>query len=214
VLNLATLLEDTTLNHPDRIAIRLDEIELPYSYINAAANQVASGLKELGIQKGDKIALSCPNLPYFPIVYYGILKIGAVVVPLNVLLKSREIAYHLQDSGARAYFCFEGTDQLPMAQMGYAGFQEVPDCEHFFVLMSKSDASSNIEGVLSLAAFMYGMPTYFDTEQTSPDDTSVILYTSGTTGRPKGAELSHSNMVMNARLADNLFQRVDHDIHA
>ena len=213
MLNLATLLEDTTLNHPDRIAIILDEIELPYSAINAAANQVASGLREYGIQKGDKIALSCPNLPYFPIVYYGILKIGAVVVPLNVLLKSREIAYHLKDSGARAYFCFEGTDQLPMAQMGYAGFQEVPDCEHFVVLMANPNASSTIDGTLTLATFMDGMPAVFDSEQTSPDDTAVILYTSGTTGRPKGAELSHSNMVMNARLADNLFQRVDHDIH-
>jgi long-chain acyl-CoA synthetase len=213
VLNLATLLEDTTLNHPDRIAIILDEIELPYSAINAAANQVASGLREYGIQKGDKIALSCPNLPYFPIVYYGILKIGAVVVPLNVLLKSREIAYHLKDSGARVYFCFEGTDQLPMAQMGYAGFQEVPDCEHFVVLMANPNASSTIDGTLTLATFMDGMPAVFDSEQTSPDDTAVILYTSGTTGRPKGAELSHSNMVMNARLADNLFQRVDHDIH-
>jgi long-chain acyl-CoA synthetase len=213
VLNLATLLEDTTLNYPDRIAVVMDEVKLTYNAINAAANQVASGLKELGIQKGDKIALSCPNLPYFPIIYYGILKIGAIVVPLNVLLKSREIAYHLEDSGARAYFCFEGTDQLPMAQMGYAGFQEVPDCEHFIVLMANPDASSIIEGALTLAAFKDEMPAAFDTEQTSPDDTAVILYTSGTTGRPKGAELSHLNMVMNARLADNLFQRVDQDIH-
>jgi len=213
VLNLSTLLEDTTLNYPDRIAVVMDEVKLTYNAINAAANQVASGLKELGIQKGDKIALSCPNLPYFPIIYYGILKIGAVVVPLNVLLKSREIAYHLEDSGAKAYFCFEGTNQLPMAQMGYAGFQDVPDCEHFIVLMANPAASSIIEGALTLAAFKDAMPAACDTEQTSPDDTAVILYTSGTTGRPKGAELSHLNMVMNARLADNLFQRVDQDIH-
>ena len=68
------------------------------------------------------MALSCPNLPYFPIVYYGILKAGAVVVPLNVLLKGREIAYHLGDSEAKAYFCFEGTPELPMGAEGHAGF--------------------------------------------------------------------------------------------
>ena len=71
-----------------------------------------------GIQPGDKVALSCPNLPYFPIVYYGILKAGAVVVPLNVLLKGREIAYHLGDSEAKAYFCFQGTPDLPMGDRG------------------------------------------------------------------------------------------------
>ena len=62
------------------------------------ANQIANGLQRAGITNGDKVALSCPNLPYFPLVYYGILKAGAVVVPINVLLKGREIAYHLKDS--------------------------------------------------------------------------------------------------------------------
>ena len=71
-----------------------------------------------GIEPGDKVALSCPNLPYFPIVYFGILKAGAVVVPLNVLLKGREVAYHLDDSDAKAHFCFEGTADLPIGERG------------------------------------------------------------------------------------------------
>ena len=70
---------------------------------------MANLLVSRGIRPGDKVALSCPNLPYFPIVYYGILKAGATVVPLNVLLKGREVAYHLDDSDAKAYFCFQGT---------------------------------------------------------------------------------------------------------
>ena len=105
-LNLATLLEDSARRHPDRDAVVLGDTRLTYAQVNGAANQIATLLTALGIQPGDKVALSCPNLPYFPIVYYGILKAGAVVVPLNVLLKGREIAYHLADSGARAYFCF------------------------------------------------------------------------------------------------------------
>src|SRR6478735_2204276 len=95
---------------------------------SAAANQVANLLVSRGIQPGDKVALTCPNLPYFTIVYYGILKAGATVVPLNVLLKGREVAYHLDDSDAKAYFCFQGTPELPMAQDGYAGFEHLDHC--------------------------------------------------------------------------------------
>ncbi len=87
----------------------LGDTRLTYAQVDAAASQVANLLVSRGIEPGDKVALSCPNLPYFPIVYYGILKAGATVVPLNVLLKGREVAYHLDDSDAKAYFCFQGT---------------------------------------------------------------------------------------------------------
>ncbi|UCG22836.1 MAG: long-chain fatty acid--CoA ligase [Chloroflexota bacterium] len=213
MLNLATLLEDTTRDYPDRLAVIFNEMQLPYEALNAAANQVAAGLAGLGIQKGDKVALSCPNLPYFPIVYYGILKVGAVVVPLNVLLKGREIAYHLRDSNAKAYFCFEGTDQLPMGAMGHAGFQEADSCQHFFIMTADPAGASPIEGTSTLGMLMAKEGPVFDTVQTNPEDTAVILYTSGTTGQPKGAELTHSNMVMNARLADTLFGEADDDVH-
>jgi long-chain acyl-CoA synthetase len=213
MLTLATLLEDSARDHPDRIAIILNETKLPYKAVNAAANQLANGLANLGIKQGDKVALSCPNLPFFPIVYYGILKAGAVVVPLNVLLKPREISYHLQDSDAKAYICFEGTEQLPMGTMGNAGFEDAGSCDHFFLITADPAAPSPIEGVNTLGALMANQPPTFETVQSNPDDTAIILYTSGTTGQPKGAELSHSNMVMNARLADNLFDRVEHDTH-
>src|SRR6187399_3155676 len=132
--NLSSLLERSAEAHPDRTAVVLGDTRLTYAQVDAAANQVANLLVSRGIRPGDKVALSCPNLPYFPIVYYGILKAGAVVVPLNVLLKGREIAYHLNDSQARAYFCFEGTPDLPMAADGRAGFEQTPGCEHFFVI--------------------------------------------------------------------------------
>ncbi len=214
MLNLAVLLEDSAREAPNNTAVIFNEMKLSYAAVNAAANQVANGLRNLGIEPGDKVALSCPNIPYFPIVYYGILKAGAVVVPLNVLLKPREIAYHLQDSDSRAYFCFEGTEQLPMGQMGYGGFQEAGSCEHFFLITANPAAPPSIEGAKTLGMLMANQPPKFDTEPRMADDTAVILYTSGTTGRPKGAELSHSNMVMNARLADNLFEtRLGEDVH-
>jgi len=204
MLNLAVILEESARRFPQKTAIVLGDTRLNYAQLNGAANQVANGLKRLGLEPGDKVALSCPNLPYFPIIYYGILKAGCVVVPLNVLFKRREIAYHLADSEAKAYFCFEGTPQLPMGQEGWAGFNEVETCRHFFMITANPAAASPIDGTTTLGGLMHNQPPTIDTVQTSSDDTAVILYTSGTTGQPKGAELSHFNMFYNAVLSADL----------
>ncbi|MCB9140000.1 MAG: long-chain fatty acid--CoA ligase [Caldilineaceae bacterium] len=214
MLNLAVLLEESARDVPDRVAVIFNETRLTYAQVNGAASQVAGALAQRGIGPGDTVALSCPNLPYFPIIYYGILKAGATVVPLNVLLKPREIAYHLEDSDARAYFCFQGTPDLPMGEMGYGGFQQAAACEHFFMITADPAAPSPIEGTITLGQAMYGQSPAFPAVETAADDTAVILYTSGTTGQPKGAELSHSNMLMNARVcADNLFLQSEHPVH-
>ena len=151
------------------------------------------------------MALSCPNLPYFPIVYYGILKAGAVVVPLNVLLKGREVAYHLADSEAMAYFCFQGTAELPIGKEGYAGFEPADGCEHFFLITADPAAASPIEGAETMGSALTDQSPVFDSVVTAATDTAVILYTTGTTGQAKGAELSHSNLVMNALTCNRLF---------
>ncbi|MGH8910204.1 MAG: long-chain-fatty-acid--CoA ligase [Egibacteraceae bacterium] len=200
MLNLALLLEDSAREVPDRPAVVLGEQPLSYAAVNAAANQVANELVARGIKPGDRVALSCPNLPHFPVTYYGILKAGATVVPLNVLLKPREIAYHLRDSRARAYFCFAGTPELPIGAMGEEAFGQVSSCEHLILLEP---------GAVGIEC----QPATFESVATSSEDTAVVLYTSGTTGQPKGAELTHLNMLLNARLADVMYPRVDHDVH-
>ncbi len=204
MLNLSILLEDSARRYPFKAAFTFMDTTLNFAQINGAANQVANGLSKSGIGHGDKVALSCFNLPYFPIIYFGILKAGATVVPLSVLLKKDEIAYHLKDSEAKAYFCFVGTEDLPMGQMGYAGFQETEGCEHFFIIMPKLEMPSTIESAKSLGALMAGQSLVFETTPTSAEDTAVIIYTSGTTGRPKGAELTHSNLMLNAILSSDL----------
>lgn len=200
--NLSSLLEAGAAAHPDREAIVLGDFRLSYAQVNALASQVAGALAARGIRPGDKVALSCPNTPHFTIAYFGILKAGAVVVPLNVLLKAREIAYHLNDCDARAYLCFEGTPELPMAQAGYAGFRAAHGCEHFLVITADPAAPSPVEGTEALIPAIASQPAVFPTVATDEDDTAVILYTSGTTGQPKGAELRHRNLRDNVLVAD------------
>jgi len=214
MLNLASLLEDSARNHPERDALVLGTRRITYEQANAKANQVANLLKERGVARGDKVALCCPNIPEFAIIYYGVLKAGAVVVPLNVMLKEDEISYHLQDSGASVFFCFEGTEELPTGREGRAAFQRTSTTKHLFVVAGDPDAPIRQSDAESFASAIAAQPTGFDSVATDPDDTAVILYTSGTTGRPKGAELTHASTMMNAIASNRLFGSVPAtDVH-
>jgi len=178
--NLASLLTDSAARDPQRTAIKLDDAELSYAQLDGASAHLAGLLEQHGFQPGDRVGVMLPNVPHFPIVYFGILRAGGVVVPMNVLLKEREVAYYLEDSGAKLLFAWAefGAEARPGAEAAGAELIEV-DATGFAELVGAAAARSQLAEV-------------------ADDDTAVILYTSGTTGKPKGAELTHANLYGNA----------------
>jgi long-chain acyl-CoA synthetase len=196
-LNLAWIIEQHARLAPEKEAIVWNEMRFTYGQINALANRVANALTEMGIGHGDKVALACPNLPFFPIVYYGIIKTGAAVVPICILFKPREVEYHLRDSDAKVCFTFEGTSEFPLGKTVKEGFDAVDSCEHLVVMTMNPTAPSPFENSVTLTEITKDQPETFETFPTAPDDTCAILYTSGTTGQPKGAELTHFNIMTN-----------------
>jgi long-chain acyl-CoA synthetase len=196
-LNLASIIEHHALTAPDKEAIVWNEMRFTYGQLNGLANRVANAIVEMGIGHDDKVALVCPNLPFFPIVYYAIMKTGAVVVPLSTLLKPREVVYHLRDSDAKAVFVFEGTPELPLGKTVKEAFDQVETCENMIVMTIDPLAPCAFGNCRSLTEITKDQPETFDTFPTAPNDTCAILYTSGTTGQPKGAELTHLNLITN-----------------
>ncbi len=100
--NLSSLLDQAAADHPDRPAIKMDDLVLSYAQLREAAGRMSALLASLGVEPGDRVGIMLPNVPAFPIVFYGALAADAIVVPMNPLLKGREVAYYLGDSGAKA----------------------------------------------------------------------------------------------------------------
>jgi long-chain acyl-CoA synthetase len=196
MLNLATLLRESAQKHPDKPALVINDRAIPYGTLHAYAQRFAGGLRKLGVAPGQHVALMMPNVPHFTIAYFGAHYGGNPVVPLNVLLTPDEIAYHLEDSDAVALVVWEG-----FYEQAKAGAARVPTCKH--VIVAKADAAdvTSPEGAISMTALIGTSDPVTELPNTMPDDTAVILYTSGTTGRPKGAELTHFNLFYNAEYA-------------
>jgi long-chain acyl-CoA synthetase len=196
-LNLATLLVESAKSSPNHTAIILDSFRMSYAELDLASNKFASVLQHAGVQPGQKVALMMPNVPQFAVIYYGILKAGGVVVPLNVLLKAPEVHYHLSDSDAVALIAWEG-----FAEHALPGYVETETCQTLWLVNAPgSSTDPDVRGGRNFNKDMATASPSFEMAQTMPDDTAVILYTSGTTGRPKGAELTHFNMFFNARVS-------------
>jgi long-chain acyl-CoA synthetase len=192
-LNLATLLRQSAQKNPNKTAIAMSGMEMSYGALHTMVQRFAGGLKSLDIQPGQHIALMLPNVPHFTIAYFGGHYAANPIVPMNVLLMADEITYHLKDSDAAALVVWEG-----FYEQARIAFDRVDTCKHLIVAKADSTDLSAPTGAQSMAALIGSAEPITDLPETMPDDTAVILYTSGTTGRAKGAELTHFNLFYNA----------------
>ena len=184
-MNLASILTDTAAEHGDRIALKLDDVELSYELLDQGSARVAALLADRGAEAGDRIGIMLPNVPYFAAVYYGILRAGMTVVPMNPLLKAREVAFYLDDPEAKVLFVWHD-----FADPAHDGAEKAETSAEVVVV-----APGEFEELLG------GYEPATEVVETADDDTAVILYTSGTTGKPKGAELTHMNLHKNVEVA-------------
>ena len=194
--NLATMLRESTTIAPDKTLVHFAGHEISYGQVDEMSGRFASQLIAMGLQRGDKIAVQLPNVPHFLFAYFGILKAGMVMVPLNPLLVAPEVAYHLHDSDSRLLITYE-----TFAAEALKGADRIYGLRTFVLSLSGAAAP---EGATAFEQLLAG-PDTRDIVALSPDDTAVLLYTSGTTGKPKGAELTHFQLFMNCTVAGNLF---------
>jgi long-chain acyl-CoA synthetase len=181
--NLARIVTDAAEQNPDGIAVKLDDVELSFAALDEGSARMAGVLAAKGIGPGDRVGVMLPNVPYFPVAYYGVLRLGAVVVPMNVLLKARETGFYLKDPEAKAVIAWSEFGEAAEAGAKEAGADYIPV------------KPGEFEQMLGEAEAVH------DVAERDGEDTAVILYTSGTTGKPKGAELTHSNLFKNCTIA-------------
>jgi long-chain acyl-CoA synthetase len=193
--NLSRLVVEAAERHADRPALKLDDAIVTYGRLGEATARIAGVLREKGVGPGDRVGIMLPNVPYFAIAYYGVLRAGGVVVPMNVLLKGREVAFYLRDPEAKLLLAWHGFEEAARQGAGEAGAE--------LVTVKPGDFERLLAGADPV-------PEPVDRDG---GDTAVILYTSGTTGTPKGAELTHDNLFKNCDISvTTLFAGTEEDV--
>jgi|GEM_PF-1230187 long-chain acyl-CoA synthetase len=202
--NLAVVLRESRNAHPDKPLCHIADENFSYAEVDKISGRIAASLRNLGVHPGDKVAVQLPNLPHFLFAYFGILKAGAVMVPLNPLMRAPEIRYHLRASESRLLITFETS-----ADEAVKGAAKIADLSTYVV-----NLPGNGQRPVGTKSFdeLYLADDTGEIEPTNADDVAVITYTSGTTGKPRGAELTHHQLYVNCTANGQRFRFRDEDV--
>lgn len=210
---LPQLLAESARRYPDRAATVFFKARLTYRQLDELVNRCAAGLQRMGVRKGDRVALLLPNTPQYVLAYYAILRAGGIAVPCNPLYVARELQHQIRDSGSRIIFTLssfyhtvkEAQPGTPLEQIIVTNIKEYfPPLLRFLFTVAKEAKEGHRVDITAdptarwLQNFLATAPATSKTVETGLDDTAVLLYTGGTTGTPKGAELTHRNIMANA----------------
>ena len=193
--NLSLNLVAAAQRTPDRVALRCEDGELTYAQFDDAAARVATLLESVGIEPGDRVGVMLPNILSFAVAFYGIMRRGAIAVPMNPLLKGGEVEYYLSNTSAKGLFATPAFAEAANEGAAAAGAR----------VRFLDDAS--------LAELIADVPPQAEPVELAGEDTAVVLHTSGTTGKPKGAELTHEGLGRNAEVSvRTLFHGAEDDV--
>ncbi len=217
-ISLGQMLERSAERYPDNVAVTFINNKITYARLNQMANRFANVLKQLGVSKGDRVALLMPNTPQMVIAFYGVMKLGAVAVMFNPLYSAREIEHQLRDSGAKVMLALNlmwptVKTALEKARPEHLIITHVKDYLKFplnllepvkarkegtFVAVDMDAAAYGLKGMYGLKGLMAKASAERPEVEVDPaEDLAVLQYTGGTTGVPKGAMLTHRNLVAN-----------------
>jgi long-chain acyl-CoA synthetase len=194
VVPLQGLLQKTAEKYPNKTAIVYFAREISYAELDLLSNQFANALTNLGVAKGDRVALFLPNIPHFLIAYFGILKAGAVVTAISVLHREREVEYQLCDSDAEIIVALDSLDPI------IEKVREKTQVKHVIITgLTENGSSLRVPKALVFNKLIKNSPKTAPNVKVNPhEDLAALQYTGGTTGTAKGAMLTHSNLLSNA----------------
>src|SRR5262245_31874452 len=173
MLNVAIVLSETAARYPERIAVIHDERKINYAQLEESTNRLASALTKLGVHQGQKVLIMLPNIPEFVTAYHGVLKMGGLVVAVNILYKARELEYLLTDSEAVAIIaCTE------CLQDALEAYRNTPTCQHLILVDFTSPAPKlDDKGYHHFNDLIKSGSPEFEIVATNPDDTGCLGYT-------------------------------------
>ncbi|MBN2398048.1 MAG: long-chain fatty acid--CoA ligase [Deltaproteobacteria bacterium] len=197
--NLGKMLEDTRTACPDRVSLIYKDATVSYAALDRAVNAFGNRLKSCGVNKGDRVAIMLPNIPEFMVAYFAVLKLGAVAVTINIMSTPHELLYLLDNCGAKACIITPSSAK------------RVTEIRERLPLFEYLITTTEIPGTLSIDGSLEGEASELEMPEIAGDDPAVMIYTSGLTGRPLGAVLTHGNLATQSILLEEVLHGTPDD---